>query len=118
MRWLLNNFVKPWHPTLMGLVVVPLIFYVGLPQFPQRRADEAISPWFVTKEQCNKIQQGMSEDEVRATLAANGQNGIRSEEQDCAYLIYWYGNGFRFAVAFDQNRTVIKLFFVDGMGGC
>jgi hypothetical protein len=31
MRWFHENIVKPWHPTLIGIVVVSSILYVLLP---------------------------------------------------------------------------------------
>lgn len=31
MGWLLDKVIKPWHPTLIGIVVVSLILFVGLP---------------------------------------------------------------------------------------
>src|ERR1700722_17965990 len=31
MRWLLDKVIKPWHPTLIGIPVVSLILFLGLP---------------------------------------------------------------------------------------
>lgn len=75
MNWLIENVVKSWHPTIMGIMVIASLLYFGLPTV---RSNASKSPEDDTEEglkysDFEKIKIGMTEEEVERILGVPGK---------------------------------------------
>jgi hypothetical protein len=101
MCWFIEHVVKPWHPALLGTVVLAVLLHFGLPvAAPGRLADNRFS-----RSDCAKIAIGMSPRDVQRILGSSGEvlQGIEKSSKD-AFQMRWQGDDFEFHVAFDVNH--------------
>jgi hypothetical protein len=68
MKWFVEAIVKPWHPTILGALVIAPLLYFGLPIV----IDDATG--CVSLGQCEKIEIGMTEELVIEILGTPGRN--------------------------------------------
>jgi len=104
MNWVIENVVKPWRPTLLGVPTAALILYFGLPSSGESTQN------LVTIADCEKVTIGMSEGEVNETLRVRSEHLTLLEwDPACVFLTRWRGEGFEFFVCYDANHRVTSV---------